>query len=259
MAIKIAFYNRKGGTGKTTSTVNVAGELAVRGYSVLIVDTDPQANASSNLGRGDSDIISLSEVLLGDANVNDVIIPTDIENIDILPANLSLQEVEIKIMSSSTRHDNHLIKVMKNVTKEYDFILIDCSPNMGVMTVNALSYADYILIPTKTDKNSIQGFEKSIDTVKTIKDDCNENLEVLGVFLTVFEKATVIDKSIYENCQEQYGELFIETVIHKNTAVREAPFNNVPVNSYDKRSAGSKDYKALTDEILRRLEVRKNG
>lgn len=259
MATKIAFYNRKGGTGKTTSTINVAGELAVRGYSVLIIDTDPQANASSNLGRGDSGILSLSEVLLGDANVNDVIVSTDIENIDILPANLSLQEVEQKIMSSSTKHNTHLIKVMKNVTKEYDFILIDCSPNMGVMTENVLSYADYILIPTKTDRNSIQGFKIYIDKIKTIKDDWNENLEVLGVFLTVFEKSTVVDREIYENCKDEYGDLFIETVIRKNTAVREAPFNNVPVNVYDKRSAGSKDYKALTDEILRKLEVRKNG
>lgn len=259
MATKIAFYNRKGGTGKTTSTINVAGELAQRGYSVLIVDTDPQANASSNIGRGEGIKLSLSDVLLGDADVNDVIINTAIDNIDILPATLSLQDVEIKIMSSYIRTNNHLSKCMKNVTKEYDFILIDCSPNMGIMTVNALSYADYILIPTKTDKNSIEGFKKSIDTVKAIKAEWNAELEFLGVFLTVFEKVTLVDQKIYEDCKSQYGDLFIDVVIRKNTAVREAPFCNMPVNNYDKSSAGAKDYKALTDEILRLLEVRKNG
>ena len=253
MTYKIAFYNRKGGTGKTTSTINVAGELAKRGYKVLIIDSDAQGNASQNLGCYAPDKDSLSEVLLGTADVNDVIVSTEVDNIDILPATIELQETETKMLVAAGRTDNFMVKAMKKLNRAYDFILVDCSPSFGIMTTNMLSYVDYILVPVKVDKNSLEGYENLTQKVNIIREDSNENLVVLGLFLTSFEKGTTLDKEMFAMCKESFGDLFFDNVINKNVAVREAPMHAVPVNVYEGSSRGAVDYKALTDEILERL------
>lgn len=255
MTYKIAFYNRKGGTGKTTSTINVAGELAGRGYKVLIIDSDAQGNASQNLGCYYPDRASLSDVLLGNKDVNEVIVETRIKNIDILPATIELQETETKMLVAAGRTDNFMVKAMKKLNKTYDFILVDCSPSFGIMTTNMLSYVDYILVPVKVDKNSLEGYENLTKKVKVIREDSNEKLMVLGLFLTSFEKGTTLDREMFSMCKDSFGDLFFDNVINKNVAVREAPLHGIPVNVYEKSSKGANDYKALTNEIIERLGV----
>lgn len=256
MCKKIAFFNRKGGTGKTTSTVNVAGELARRGNKVLVVDSDPQGNASQNLGVYSPERPSLSDVLFGDCSVSDAIVTTGIENIDVLPSNLSLQDAEMRMMISATRKDNFLAKAMKGLEqhdKKYDFIIVDCSPSLSALVVNVLTYVQFVFIPIKTDKNSMEGYGSLVEKVDEVREDGNEKLKIAGVFLTVFEKATAMDNAISTSAKNEFGDMLMSTRIPKNVSLREAPLFNKPVCYYKNNSVGASAYKNLTDEILERI------
>lgn len=249
----IAILNQKGGVGKTTSTINIAGELSLRGKKVLVIDGDSQGNATQNLGMYTPDNLTISDVLLGKKNINDVILKTSLENIDLIPANLELQYAEMSLQQRVTRNDNVLKKAMFELKTAYDYVLIDCPPSLSTMTVNILTYVENVLIPVKTDRNSLEGYERLLSVVDAIRQDSNEKLKVLGIFITVFEKQTVLDKQIYEDVQNGLGDLFINVPIRKCIEVREAPLANLPVSYYSKNSNGTEDYRNLTTMIIERM------
>lgn len=254
MAISIALVNQKGGCGKTTSTVNLAGELSQKGYKVLIVDCDSQGNASANTGVINPRI-TLSDVLLGDATAEQAIIKTSIENISVIPANLKLQSAELAIQRMVTRSDNILAKALQTIDKNYDFVLLDCAPSIGVVTVNALTYTNYVLIPLRIDRNSVEGYTHLTSLINTIRTDSNRKLKILGSFFVAVERNITLDKQLYEDTKQKFGDMFIDAPIRKNAAIREAPLKNVPISYYDKNSNGHKDYLALTDAILYKLKM----
>lgn len=251
---KIALINQKGGTAKTTSTINIAGELVRRGERVLILDADSQGNATSNIGLYNPSQKSLSDVLLGDCDVTDIILHSSIDGLHLIPSNLELQYAEMNMQNTATRNDILLKKALKPIDESfYDFMIVDCSPSLSAMTINVLAYVDYVLIPIKVDKNSLEGYGRLQSVMDTIKEDSNPALTALGIFISAYESNIQLDRYIYNECKEQFGDLFIPVPIRKNVAVKEAPIQNLPVCFYDKNSNASKDYAALTDEILKRL------
>lgn len=249
----IAILNQKGGVGKTTSTINIAGELSLRGKKILIIDGDSQGNATQNLGMYNPDNLTISSVLLGEKSINDVILHTAFENIDLVPANLELQYAEMSLQQRITRNDNVFKKAMKELKTEYDYIIIDCPPSLSTMTVNILTYVENVLIPVKTDRNSLEGYERLLNLIEAIRQDSNEKLKVLGLFITVFEKQTVLDRQIFKDMQNSLGDMFINVPIRKCIEVREAPLANLPVSYYSNTSNGTEDYKNLTTIIIERL------
>lgn len=249
----IAILNQKGGVGKTTSTINIAGELALRGKKVLIIDGDSQGNATQNLGMYSPNNLTIADVLLDKKNINDVILHTAIENIDLVPANLELQYAEMSLQQKVTRNDNVLKKAMKELRTNYDYIIVDCPPSLSTMTVNILTYVQNILIPVKTDRNSLEGYERLLSLINTIRQDSNEKLKILGIFITVFEKHTVLDRQILENVRSGLSNLFIDIPIRKSIEVREAPLANLPVCYYSETSNGTEDYRNLTTAIIKKL------
>lgn len=249
----IAILNQKGGVGKTTSTINIAGELSLRGKKVLIIDGDSQGNSTQNLGMYNPDNLTISNVLLGEKSINDVILHTAFENIDLVPANLRLQYAEMSLQQRVTRNDNVLKKAMSELRTSYDYIIVDCPPSLSTMTVNILTYVENVLVPVKTDRNSLEGYESLLDMVNAIRQDSNENLKILGLFITVFEKQTVLDRKIFEDVQNGIGNLFINVPIRKCIEVREAPMSALPVCYYSNTSNGTEDYRNLTTAIIERL------
>lgn len=248
----IALVNQKGGVGKTTSTVNIAGELARRGYKALIIDADSQGNATANMGITDP-TFTLSDVLTGNCTVNEAITQTEIKGIDIIAANLELQYTELLISKSGTRCDNILDKAMRKLETDYDFILVDCAPSIGVMTINVLTFVQYALIPLRSDRNSIEGYGRLSDIINTVREDGNPDLAILGTFFTSFEKNTSLGRNYYERTKELFGDLFIPVSVRKNIAIQEAPLTGKPACYYDPSSPGAKDYAQLTEEILKRI------
>lgn len=248
----IAVLNQKGGVGKTTCVLNLAGELSKRNYKVLIVDCDSQGNATSNIGCVPNKD-TLSSVLNGEKNINDVIINTDFDNISIIPSDLSLQATELNIQREDEDENNYILRdKLKDLENKYDFILFDCPPSLHTVTLNVLSCAEYILIPVK-EKNSLEGYGRLLDVVSVIKENYNNELGILGIFFSVFEKQTVLDNRFYEECKNSFGNLFFNTTISKSIDIREAPVANQPVCFYNENSNGAKDYANLTDEILKKV------
>lgn len=255
MAIKISFVNFKGGVGKTTSCLSIAGELAERGFKTLVVDLDPQGNASSALGRkGETkEEDKTSKLLLGD--FEDVIVDTEIENLYIVPTCLFNLSRTMKLIDSDTIHraDIRLKKSLKQI-EGFDFILIDCSPADNILNTNALVAGDYVLIPVKLDKYSLEGFDLLQEKIEVIQEESNENLRILGIVATMY-RSTTLYKSLLEVIKNSdLNEYMFRTYIRSNVKLEESPFEDKPINLYDRKSNGAKDYKALTDEILERVK-----
>lgn len=250
----IALINQKGGVAKTTSVINIAAELGLQGYKVLIVDGDSQGNATQNLGMYEPENPSLADILLGEKNINDVVLHTSFENLDLIPANLELQFAEMNLQQRVTRNDNVFKKAMSELTTNYDFVLIDCPPSLSTMTVNILTYVDYVLIPIKPDRNSLEGYDRLLNLINAIREDSNEKIKILGTFITVKEGQTSLDRQIFENCQNSFGDIFINQSIRKCVEVREAPMCSMPVCYYKRNCGGARDYRNLAKVIIDRTE-----
>lgn len=256
MAKKISFINFKGGVGKTTSCLSIAGELAQRGFKTLIIDLDPQGNSSSALGRkGETkEDDKTSKLLLGE--IEDVVVKTDIENLFIVPTCLFNLGRTMKIIDSDTVHraDIRLKKSLKLIENEFDYIMIDCSPSDNVLNTNALVSSDYVIIPVKLDKYSLEGFDLLQEKIEVIKEESNDNLEILGIIPTMY-KNTSLYKMLIEVIEGSgLNEYMFKTKIRSNVKLEESPFQDTTINFYDKKSNGAKDYKALTDELLEKLK-----
>ena len=246
----IALANQKGGVGKTTTTINLAASLATLEKKVLVVDADPQANASSGLGVDIKEVeCSLYECITNHTDVRDAIYMTDIDGLEIVPSHIDLVGAEIEMLNIENR-ERVVKRLLEPVRDEYDYILIDCSPSLGLITVNALTAADSVIIPVQCEYFALEGLSKLLNTIKIIKSRLNPKLEIEGFLLTMYDSRLRLANQIYDEVKRHFQELVFKTVIQRNVKLSESPSHGLPVILYDADSTGSKNHLALAKEII---------
>ncbi|MDR1683748.1 MAG: AAA family ATPase [Candidatus Symbiothrix sp.] len=245
-----ALANQKGGVGKTTTTINLAASLAALDKKVLIIDADPQANASSGLGIDIKKIKnSIYECIVDKAEPTEAIVPTDVPNLFIMPSHIDLVGAEIEMLSLDNR-EKVLKGILNTLKDQYDFILIDCSPSLGLITVNALTAADSVIIPVQCEYFALEGIGKLLNTIKIIKSKLNTDLEIEGFVLTMYDARLRLANQIYEEVKGHFGDLVFQTVIQRNVKISEAPSYGQPILLYDPESKGSLNHMHLAQEII---------
>lgn len=242
----IAVLNQKGGVGKTTTTVNVAAALS-KHHNVLIVDLDPQGNATSGLGFNKNDQKNTSyEVLSGSVLVQKAVVPTKYEHLSLLPAGTNLAAAEQELVSVS--HRESILKAVLSGL-EYDYILIDCPPSLGLLSVNALVSATHVLIPVQTEFYALEGLSLLMQTVQRVQQNLNESLRLLGVVMTMYDKRNALSSQVIDEVKKHFGNYVFDTIIPRNVRLAEAPSYGVTIYEHDKWSKGARAYKALAKEI----------
>lgn len=248
----IALANQKGGVGKTTTSMNLAASLATLEKRVLLIDADSQANASSGLGVDLSKVdCSIYECLISGADIHEAIYTTDIDRLDIIPSNINLVGAEVEMLNFDGR-EYILKKLLQSVDKEYDYILIDCSPSLGLITVNALTAANSVIIPVQCEYFALEGISKLLNTIKIVKKKLNPELEIEGFLLTMYDSRLRLANQIYDEVKRHFQELVFKTVIQRNVKLSEAPSHGLPAILYDADSTGAKNHLALAKEIIKK-------
>lgn len=252
----IAFSNQKGGVGKTTTCVNMSAYMALMGKKVLLIDIDPQGNATSGLGkRKTREVKSIYQVISGQCEIEEAIEKTDIPGLDIVPANIDLAGVEVELVYMESR-ENVIKKVLSKVKNNYDYITIDCPPSLGLLTVNALTSAEGVIIPIQCEFFALEGLSQLMNTIRLVKKRLNPTLEIDGVVLTMRDNRSNLGKQVSEEIGKFFGSTVFNVSVPRNVRLAEAPSYGKPIYLYDKNCMGSVAYLKLTEEYFNKNNIK---
>jgi chromosome partitioning protein len=251
----IAVANQKGGVGKTTTSINLSACLAEQGKKVLVVDIDPQGNATSGLGVDKNNLENtVYELFIDECGLEDCIQREALEHLDILPSNVNLSGAEIDLIGIDGRE--HILKnVLKDIQDEYDFVIIDCPPSLNILTVNAMATADSVLVPIQCEYYALEGLSDLLHTVNLVQERLNPELNIEGVVFTMYDSRTNLSNQVVENVKNYLDKDVYKTIIPRNVRLAEAPSYGQPINVYDPKSAGAEAYAMLADEVIKRKDV----
>jgi len=253
----IAIANQKGGVGKTTTAMNLSASLGVLEYKTLLIDADPQANATSGVGFDPKNIkTSIYECMIDDVELQNIILNTKTPNLDLIPAHIDLVGAEIEMVNLPNR-EKVMRKVINKIKDDYEFIIIDCSPSLGLITVNALTAADSVIIPVQCEYFALEGLGKLLNTIKIVQTRLNPDLNFEGILLTMFDVRLRLAKQVIEEVKTHFQQMVFDTVIHRNTKLGEAPSFGETIIMYDVKSKGAKNYLNLAREVLQKNSMTK--
>ena len=250
---KICIFNQKGGVGKTTTNINLCAYLAMEGYKVLTIDIDPQGNTTSGLGLDKNNLeSSIYDVLISDTTMQDSIVRSDlVQNLFISPSTMELAGAEVELINRSDR-ENIIKNKLKEIEDEYDYVFIDCPPSLGILTINALSCADSVLIPIQCEFYALEGVSQLVNTIQLVKKSLNKELYIEGVVMTMFDYRTNLSNEVLKEVQKYFKDKVYKTTISRNVRLAEAPSFGLPIMLYDEKCKGAEAYVKLTQEFLKR-------
>ena len=249
----VAIANQKGGVGKTTTTINLSTILAKKGKKVLMVDTDPQGNATSGLGIDKSVHFSVYDVIINDVEIENTLQTTMVKNLDVCPSNINLAGAEVELVSMMSR-EQRLKEKMDCVKDKYDYIIIDCPPSLGLITLNAFTASDSVLIPVQCEYYALEGLGQLINTINLVKKHLNPDLEIEGALLTMFDIRTNLSNQVVKEVSKYFENKVYKTVIPRNVRLSEAPSYGMPISIYDPKSKGARSYEKFAKEFLKKNE-----
>lgn len=248
----IAIANQKGGVGKTTTAINLSSCLAEKGKRVLALDMDPQGNMTSGLGVDKDEVeTTIYDLIVGEATIKEVLLEDIMENLDVIPTNIELSGAEIELLNVEGKE--YIIKnAIKEIADNYDYVIIDCPPSLSMLTINAMTTANSVLVPIQCEYYALEGLSQLIHTVELVRDRLNSELTIEGVVFTMYDARTNLSLQVVENVKDNLQQNIYKTIIPRNIRLAEAPSYGMPINKYDPKSIGSDSYKKLADEVIDR-------